>query len=64
MSDQKACAMERCISFSSQAPQARLVLALFSAKRHTFTWGLALITNFKKVDVKNLKNATDVEDHS
>ena len=50
--------------FPLKSPEPGLVWGLFSANCHTFNQELALITNFKKVDVPNMKNPTDVEYHN
>ena len=54
MSDRKAPAMEKCISFSTQISQAWLVLERLLC---LFT----LIIEFKKVECPGPKNPTDVE---
>ena len=49
--------------FPLKPPESGWFWRLFSAKYHTFTRELALITNFKKVDAFDLKNPTGVEYH-
>ena len=50
--------------FLSQNPKPVWFWRPFSAKYHSFTQELALITNFKKVDAPDMKNLTEGKYHN